>query len=906
MNWKNTFIGLAVAVVFSLFYFLGVFNRLGYQVYDYFLYFRAERERNEEILFLNVDDNAIAYYGVFPWPRSIIAEALLRLKEFGARVAIFDIEYIDRGPQGVDAIYLDWNLPADFAQSFNRINSDAADIFHAFREGWIGRADVDDVAREFHGLIGREREDLLARARRVARDDDQYMIDASALFGRSWATINLRSEPLEDAEQRARRSLAEEHFSYPLRAEPNTNPGGFVDILPALPGFALAATGAGFTNVVVDDDGVRRRVHLAQYIQGHWYLQLAFAPLVNYLGNPDIDLNNNRLVMRNARMPNGITRDITIPLDGAGKMLLDWPREDYEQSYTHMSFAAFANMERLEANLHNGSLAFGDLAIPFFAQFDSSLAWVPFIVNELAEIFDDIYPTKIAALAEHSQALFETYVALRAETRGLIREILEIDPAKRVSDLVPDLIEAYPEIAGDIIFEAEAIIELTEQLRSSFEEYELALLLYGDMVRDKFVILGRSDTGTTDIGTNPFWAEYVNVGTHGVVIDMILSEVFLRPVAFMWRIPITLLFVFLFFIASAKLTPVLRAISGLIAIVTVTAATAVLFRYTGIFFNPLLTVLAMVGAVILREIVSYAGSEREKQFIRKAFSTYVSDDVVKEIIADPSRLQLGGTKRHMSTIFSDIKGFSTIAEQLDPEGLVTLLNRYLTVMSDAILAEKGTIDKYVGDAIVAFFGAPVDVPDHALRACYSAIAMKRVEQELNIKIMEEKLSPIPLYTRVGINTGSMVAGNMGTGNKMNYTIMGNTVNLAARLEGVNKQYGTRILTTNDTIQETEGKILTRRIDRVRVVGIHEPVQLFEVLNTMDSVEEREKMLVETFHQAMDYYTERKWTEATDGFKESFKFENHGGPSLIYQMRCENFLAKPPPDKWDGVTNLTEK
>jgi class 3 adenylate cyclase len=227
-------------------------------------------------------------------------------------------------------------------------------------------------------------------------------------------------------------------------------------------------------------------------------------------------------------------------------------------------------------------------------------------------------------------------------------------------------------------------------------------------------------------------------------------------------------------------------------------------------------------------------------------------------------------------------------------------------MSNTILAEKGTIDKYVGDAIVAFFGAPVDLPDHALRACYSAIDMKRIERELNEKVMEEHLSPIPLYTRVGINTGSMVAGNMGTDNKMNYTIMGNAVNLAARLEGVNKQYGTKILTTNDTIQETGGLILTRRLDRVRVVGIYEPVQLLEVLNTMKSAEEREKKVVEVFHQAMDYYENRKWKEAVDGFKEALTVVWDDSPSFIYLKRCEDFLVKPPGDKWDGVTNLTEK
>ena len=373
-----------------------------------------------------------------------------------------------------------------------------------------------------------------------------------------------------------------------------------------------------------------------------------------------------------------------------------------------------------------------------------------------------------------------------------------------------------------------------------------------------------------------------------------------------WRVIFALAFVLLFFLATEKLSPVPRAVLGFLITVLAIIASAALFRVTGYFFSPLLATFAMVSAVILREIVSYAGSEREKQFIRKAFSTYVSDEVVKEIIADPSRLQLGGTKRHMSAIFTDVQGFSTISEKLDPEQLVSLLNHYLTLMSDAILEEKGTIDKFEGDAIIAFFGAPVEIPDHALRACVSAVAMKRIEEELNKKVMENKLSPWPLYTRIGINTGSMVAGNMGTGNKMNYTIMGNAVNLAARLEGVNKEYGTWILASEETILETGGRILTRKLDRVRVVGINEPVRLYEILDVMESAESEKKKLAEVFNQALGFFEKRDWKTAMGGFDESCSIKSDDGPSAKYSQRCKTYLTHPPQDDWDGVFNLTEK
>jgi class 3 adenylate cyclase/AmiR/NasT family two-component response regulator len=292
--------------------------------------------------------------------------------------------------------------------------------------------------------------------------------------------------------------------------------------------------------------------------------------------------------------------------------------------------------------------------------------------------------------------------------------------------------------------------------------------------------------------------------------------------------------------------------------------------------------------------------------IRIAFSTYVSHDVVEEILADPSHLHLGGTKRNMTALFTDVRCFSTVSEKLDPEALVSLLNRYLSAMSDIILAEKGTIDKYEGDAIIAFFGAPIELKDHALRACLSAIAMKKIEREFNRAVMEQKLSPIPLFTRIGINTGDMVAGNMGTENKMNYTIMGNAVNLAARLEGVNKQYGTWALISEATVRETGNCLFTRKLDRVRVVGINEPVRLYELLDTAEQAAPDLKNMIEVFNNALDHFEKRNWKQALDGFKEVLLIKANDNPSKIYYRRSVEFVKNPPNDAWDGVYNLTTK
>jgi class 3 adenylate cyclase/uncharacterized membrane protein len=292
--------------------------------------------------------------------------------------------------------------------------------------------------------------------------------------------------------------------------------------------------------------------------------------------------------------------------------------------------------------------------------------------------------------------------------------------------------------------------------------------------------------------------------------------------------------------------------------------------------------------------------------MRRAFSTYLSEDVVEEIVSDPTRLQLGGEKRFMTALFTDIKGFTGIAEALSPEHLVELLNYYLSTMSDVILDKEGTIDKYEGDAIIAFFGAPLNLPDHALRACVTAIIMKKLEKEVNSYIKEHDLSPMPLLTRIGINSGDMVVGNMGTQKKMNYTIVSNAVNLAARLEGINKQYGTWILTSEDTINETREKILARQLDRIKVVGINEPVRIYEIVDTLADAPAAMHEKINLFHVALKIFEQRKWKDAENAFNRILKSFPDDDPSKLYVSRCQQFTQYPPQDDWDGVFSFKEK
>jgi adenylate cyclase len=293
--------------------------------------------------------------------------------------------------------------------------------------------------------------------------------------------------------------------------------------------------------------------------------------------------------------------------------------------------------------------------------------------------------------------------------------------------------------------------------------------------------------------------------------------------------------------------------------------------------------------------------------LKDAFSRYLSPAVVDEIIQDPSKLNLGGEKREMTAVFTDIQGFSTIAEQLEPAQLVSLLNLYLSTMSGIITENRGTIDKYEGDAVVAFFGAPLHQENHAALACRSALQMKEAEAMLNRRILEEQLSPLPIFTRIGINSGAMVVGNMGSENKLNYTVMGNAVNLAARLEGVNKQYRTGgILISEYTKSAIGDEFLCRSLDRVRVVGISSPLRIYEVTGFREGAAAESIERLAAWEKAVELFENRQFEQSEALFESLAKAEAGDTTARVYISRCHAFIAAPPPDDWDGVNNLTQK
>ena len=295
---------------------------------------------------------------------------------------------------------------------------------------------------------------------------------------------------------------------------------------------------------------------------------------------------------------------------------------------------------------------------------------------------------------------------------------------------------------------------------------------------------------------------------------------------------------------------------------------------------------------------------RRKQEVQNLFGSYLSPAVVQRLVEHPESLKLTGEKKELSVYFSDLAGFTDMSETMAPEKLVELMNVYLSEMSEFIMEERGYLDKYIGDAIMGVFGAPEALENHALSACRAALKsrehLKQLNHRLGLSAGKE------LYARIGINTGEMIVGNLGSARKRNYTVVGDAVNLASRLEGANKEFGTTILLGMRTEELAREGILTRPVELLRVKGKKHPVQTHELLSMKSTATERDLEAAALFSLAYGHYQQRNFSKALPDFERTALIWEGDTLSQLYVGRCRGFLLAPPPADWDGVFVMKRK
>ncbi len=892
---------LIIAVITCGLFLLPGLRGADRRIYDTFLHVKPAVKEEPSLLLLDIDDLAIAQVGTWPWSRSVIADGLLLLTEFETDTVVFDIEYVDPSPMGVDARYLEQEVPQRFREEFGELNENITAFFNAILQGYIPMDEAEEYIYDLTDISTSLRDNLLQAVRHVARDNDEYLGRSLGFFGNAWVTVNMLPDEVElvkvgeELKSYVEKEVSLENMEVQEGYEhPYTTPAIQPTILPVI----RRAAGAGFPNVVVDDDGVRRRIDLVARYRDSWFGQLVFSPLLSQMGIANLRLEKGRLVLETT------DKTVSIPLDPEGRMLINWPPKKFNDSFRHLSYNKLVVHDRLESQIIKNLNIMEQAGYLDFHRTDAPL---PDLLQYIAQLKEELLLSRessspdealIAEYRELRQIFFESCADLTSgDTEGLILE--EIDRILSSPELDAPRRAEYSAVREEVSASFTALGADVEQLVS----------IRGDLRNElagSFVIIGHTGISTTDIGVNPFEKEYMNVGTHAAVANTILQEDFLDELHTGWSLLAALVLTLILSIVLRTLSPLQSIIVSLIFILGTLGAGLILFLATGVYL-PMLGPLIMLSLTFLTiSGIKFLKTEGEKSFLRNAFSRYLSADVIKQIIDNPDRLNLGGEKKELTAVFTDIRGFSTVSEQLDPSDLVKLLNQYLTAMSDTILDLKGTIDKYEGDAIIAFFGAPIEQFDHAYRACLSAVRMKRMERELNRRFLQDGITPSPLLTRLGINTGEMVVGNMGTLQKMDYTIMGNSVNLAARLEGVNKQYGTWILTSEQTRNAAGESFAARQLDRVRVVGIHQPVRLYELIEETDHLDSNTREGLDTFHAGLELFEQRDWEEAEKIFRSALKLLPDDGPSNFYIERCRKFISTPPADTWDGVFNLTLK
>ena len=933
-------IGVIVSLVISLFSFTHIYNDQESSIYDWRFQMRnevfGEPHQLEKISTIDIDDLALQTYG-FPFSRDWHARLVETIHRYGAKMIGFDMFFYEPSSQLLspdEIVTLDKD-PVSKDELLGLIKDYDRELLNATQS-----TDIVYLAQTFE-VVG----DTIANAAEFAQN-------------------NLRDRTPE--KEAAIKLL--DRFSIPL--PPQADLGGFIhttDMEIPLPDLVAASKGLGFALPKPDHDGIVRHYRLALVYDGRIYFALGLITACDYLKVPleDVVFKPGEYVeLPNATFPNGQTGTIQIPVTDNCEMLVNWAGE-YHNTYQHMPFNLI--LDFAEANPRNKGLkaakrvaaiapelmegedpgpllakmrAEGAPDMPDEALIDlvSQISLFQMMEDFLVENPDqnvEAFITSLGIPQEEISAYAEGWsipfadIALNLRLVAILTEHPEL-PLKQIGEKLGitrlEEIKYGTGIIRDLIRQGGV---KPENHPLYFEDLITSAGLQGDQESDRIIteedfndtvfFYGLTATGTHDLNPTPFGPREAMLGAHVNVFNTIVTRNFLTHLPKWANIVIMILFGLLI----GYLVPRFKAVPGaglIVLILTVYMVIAfLLFAKSGIWIDALGPITTLVLGYLSITLYNYVQKEKEKEFVQGAFGHYLDPQVISNIVENPDLLgQLGGDARVMTAFFSDVASFSTISEALTPVELVETINEYLTEMCEIIADHNGTIDKFEGDAIVAFWGAPIIQEDHAERSVIAAIDMqlrmhdlrKKWEEEGTMLELREKWAADGRGTffgvRMGINTGEMVVGNMGSKTRVDYTMLGDAVNLAARLEGAGKPYGVETMISESTYLITRGLIEARELDSIRVVGKDEPVRVYEILGRKGEVDAQKMQVIDIFSEGVARYRERRWDDAISLFEEGIRIDPTEGPCNVYIERCREFQATPPPEDWDAVHNLDSK
>lgn len=945
---KRTLAGMIVGIVLTLFILLipkAITLRSEYIFYDAFSRHSAGEttDRAEDIVIVDIDENSLSKYGPYnEWTRDMHARVVRTLEEGGAAAIAFDI---------------------------------------LFKNADFGERQAKRAEKMLRELFPEKRLDADYEKIRQAYDSDSILVRTIAK-NPNVIVCGTFNSPTDYKHQSQWLPLSTADRAKEVDAYPTFSPGQVIpatgiesrDLLDNIfPELSHAAKNFGVVNANPDDDGVLRKMRMLYRFPNEkiWpgdsariYPSLSLATLMHLFGtNPDsvkivlgkyIDLGKPFAVYRDS---SGILRTtypqfsypmireilkraktlsaqgndslsdgflelaprIRLLKDSAGNATLqtddgDFSPDDPELSdYDRQIYAYFEkDIERLE----NGGAKWLSAELDF--HFNKKKGrWIPNYTILSEDVLEDLRSAdsaKILALKPGEEIRFGK------------RKLVPIDGQ------------------GNFILHFKSPYNIPQEQRTfqHISYYDVAEgRIDPAMYQGKIFILGSAAPALFDFYAAPHDDHFPAVLVHATILQNVLTDDYIRsdfpsPAVYV----ATAAFAILIGLFASQYLAIFFLILLFIANIVVSYAFFAHGLYIGCTTYLLEAVLAFLGSFLVR----FYFENRDKTFLDKSFKQYISDKLIDEMLSSEKEPELGGEKKYLTAFFTDIQGFSSISEQIgDPKKLVDLLNDYLTAMTDIVKDEnQGTLDKYEGDAMMAFFGAPSPIEHQRRNALQSAIAMQKMQKLLRTnwklgknhkgKYFSEDIaypeSVYRMHTRIGINSGEILVGNMGSETRKNYTIMGDAVNLASRLESIGKQYGAYVLASEETLTgksdpfdktDYRNVFITRPIDRLKVVGKNEAVQVYELLGTRNDENAGTLQLLETlWKKAQAFYFAMEWDRAISLFEETKLLEPHLAsrdpgarptPSEVFIERSIAYKLNPPVkpgDSWDGIYTATSK
>ncbi len=664
---------------------------------------------------------------------------------------------------------------------------------------------------------------------------------------------------------------------------------------PPIPLFIKTAKQLGSVEGPLDKDGKSRHIPLLINFWGLYHPTLSFAAVYQHLKPKKIEIGKDyiKLIDPIDKKDRG---DRYIPLTEDGHLRLKYyGRRTVYENYDHI------DMMRLYDHIHNLYLAYSenykDKKPPIAeSKLFQSINYVIQVQNEIKSTHPHlIIPPKIDAKSfEH-----------------LILKPLGNDDKKLVSKYyIKNKKNIYTLIKSPIndqdIDKLWNIIKKSKYRNTPDNQLNALLIAlpYGTF-KGKIVLFGAIAAALLDLRPTPFNSKEAGVHVHATALDNIISNDILYEFRENYYLSlIILLLAVITYFAIHRVSIIWGFILTFLFMVLVFGTAILLYVYYNVITDSVTPAAAIFLTFPIVTGINYFRESKQKKYIQSAFGQYLSPKVIEIIINDPGKLNLGGVRRDITAFFSDVAGFSTISEKLSPEDLVQLLNEYLTGMCDIIGKYDGVVDKFEGDAIIAFWGAPLEQDNHAILGCYTSIEMQ--EKLIELRKEWERQGKHQLYVRIGMNSGPAVVGNLGSQQRMDYTMMGDTVNLASRLEGANKYYKTYTMISDATYSKAKDHIDVRELDKIRVVGKAEPVTVYELLARKGMTSGTLATIIDQYNKAINLYKQQDFTTAIKQFDDILKIFPDDGPSKTYIERCKIFQIKPPGDNWDGVFTLTSK